>query len=124
MEQQQSRFNIQIILGIVLLLMGVFFLMDNAEIIEIGSAWKYWPLILVAVGASKFVSARPGKEQIEGAWLAFVGAWLFVSFNHVLGLRFGTSWPLLVIAWGITILWKSMLTPQENQHPKGEFHGQ
>lgn len=122
-QQRRSWYNGQVILGIFLLVMGVLFMMDNADIIDMGSVWKYWPLILVAVGAAKYLNARGGKEMIEGAWLAFVGAWLYVSMNHVLGLRFGTSWPLLVIAWGGTILWKSMLTPANNHPHTGDSRG-
>lgn len=125
MEQlKQPWLSGQLILGTLLLLTGVLFLMDNAEIIDIGPVWRYWPLVLIAVGASKFFGSETGKQRVEGAWLAFIGAWLFVSFNHVLGLSFRTSWPILIIAWGVTILWKSMLRPATHHLSSEEYRGQ
>ena len=121
---RHSWYSGQLILGTVLMVMGILFLMDNADIIDIGPVWRYWPLILVAAGAGKYLNALEGKERIEGAWLAFAGAWLYISINHVFGLRFATSWPLLVIAWGVTILWKSMLKHGSNDAQKEALSGQ
>jgi hypothetical protein len=123
-EHRHSWYSGQLIVGSALMLMGILFLLDNADVINIGPVWNLWPLILVAAGAGKFLNAREGKEQIEGAWLAFIGLWLYVSMNHVFGLRFGTSWPLMVIAWGVTILWKSTLKPAGGGAQKEGFCGQ
>lgn len=38
--------------GVILVLLGVFFLASNFGWINWGSLWKFWPLILVAVGVS------------------------------------------------------------------------
>lgn len=123
-EHRQSRYSGQLLVGAGLVLMGILFLLDNADIIAIGPIWRFWPLFIVAGGASRFFSARNMKEEIEGAWLAFTGAWLYVSINHVFGLRFGTSWPILVIGWGITILWKSMLKPAHDGAQKEGYSGE
>lgn len=122
--QYRSWFNAQTMLGVAILLMGLFFLLDNASIIEIGPFWKYWPLILVVAGIGKILNADTKRAQIEGTWLAFVGAWLFISFNHIFGLSFRNSWPLLIIAWGMSILWKETSKTQQKEIPKGEYYGQ
>ena len=125
METQfRSWFNGQTVLGLAILLMGVLFLLDNASVIEIGSVWKYWPLILVAAGFAKLVNENTKKGKIEGAWLAFIGIWLFFSFNHIFGLSFRTSWPLLIIAWGVTMLWKEVIKPSSDKIMRSERHGQ
>ena len=121
---RHSWYGGQVILGATLLLMGILFLLDNAGMIEMGPIWRQWPLLLVAAGVGKFFNADSNKEKIEAAWLGFVGFWLYISINHLLGLRFGTSWPILIIGWGITILWKGMLNPSRNQFREEESLGQ
>ncbi len=123
-EQRHSRYSGQLVVGFALMVMGILFLMDNADLINIGPVWRFWPLILVAGGAAKFLGAQRSKEMIQGAWIAFAGAWIYISINHVLGLHFGTTWPLLVIAWGITILLKGMLKPAGNGAQKEGYCGQ
>jgi hypothetical protein len=122
--QHRSWFNSQTILGIAILLMGVFFLLDNTSVLDIGPFWKYWPIILIIAGAGKMIEADDKKGVIDGAWLAFIGTWLFISFNHIFGLSFRTSWPLLIVAWGVSILWKESAKNQNKEIPKGESYGQ
>jgi hypothetical protein len=123
-HRRNSWYNGEVILGIALLVLGILFFMDNAEIIDMGPVWNYWPFVLVALGAGKFLNADGTKQRIEGAWLAFIGLWLFVSMNHVLGLSFSNSWPLLVIAWGVTILWRGSLCQSHMQTHSEESRGQ
>ena len=39
-----------------------------------------------------------------------VGIWALISDWHVFGLTFGTSWPLLVMATGVMIVWRALET--------------
>ncbi len=112
-----SRFGGQLFLGLLLIGMGVLFLADNLYYLEIGPIWKYWPFILVLLGIQKVVNAKDRDDVGSGVWLLFIGLWLFVSLNHIWGLHFSDSWPFLIIAWGISVIWKSLLPrkPKEDR---------
>ena len=42
-----------------------------------------------------------------GAWLVFIGAWLLL--NNLGFLEFRTSWPLVIVAVGIMIIWGALV---------------
>jgi hypothetical protein len=44
--------------GIILILVGVVFLLQNFGILAWGEIWRFWPLILVAVGISMLVPKK------------------------------------------------------------------
>lgn len=94
--------------GGVLLLLGTALLLDNLEVVELGSVWKYWPFILVAIGIGKLLGANNSKERGDGLWWIFLGAWFYVSVFHVFGLTFSTSWPLLLVGIGASMVWRSL----------------
>lgn len=119
-ERSKSRFGGQLFLGLLLIGMGLLFLADNLYYLDIGPIWRYWPFILVALGIQNLFNANDRDGVGGGVWLIFIGLWLYVSLNHVWGLGFGDSWPFLIIAWGVSVIWKSLL-PRRNksQQPEG-----
>jgi hypothetical protein len=38
-----------------------------------------------------------------------IGFWLFANFEHMFGMYFDTSWPFLIIAWGVILILKPMI---------------
>ena len=43
----------------------------------------------------------------SGVWLILVGLWGLVNEWRLFGLTYGTSWPLLVMASGAMMVWRS-----------------
>ena len=94
-------------MGLILMALGAAMLMQNMELIDIGSVWSYWPLGFVVVGLVTIANASHRKQVGEGAWWIFFGLWLYVSLRHVWGLGFGETWPALIVAWGVSLIWNS-----------------
>ena len=107
MNHSNLRSNGSITIGILLLVVGIVLMMQNFKLFYIGSLWSYWPLGLSIIGIVKLANAESKKQFGEGIWWIFIGAWLYVSIHHVYGLGFGDTWPALVIAAGVSIIWKS-----------------
>ena len=84
--------------GLLLIVVGAAFLVDRFHWVDLH---RYWPMFLVALGASRLVS---GKQPWSGLWLVLVGLWCQASVSHVFGMSFGSSWPLLLIALGATMV--------------------
>jgi predicted membrane protein len=88
--------------GAILIALGTVFLLDHLNVINAEVIWKYWPLLLIALGIAKAVNE--GK-RVGGIMLALVG--LFFMLEH-LGYRLFTwnnFWPVLIIAAGIAMIW-------------------
>ncbi|HEX6465089.1 MAG TPA: DUF5668 domain-containing protein [Vicinamibacterales bacterium] len=113
------RFGI-VVAGLILLALGATVLLDPS-----GVTWFHTaPLVLIALGASMLLDRTGGPDSVPdadvnsrgrssscartnytaGLWLIGIGAWMLVSQNHLWGLSFATSWPLLLVLMGAVIV--------------------
>lgn len=112
MEQHSKRQDWTNLLWSVLLIAGgILLLLHNLDLFELGSIWKFLPIILIAVGFEKILRSTTLDHRISGFWWIFMGSWLFLNLNKFLGFTFKSTWPLILIAWGITLLWRNMKRP-------------
>ena len=99
--------------GLIILAMGGMLLLDrlsaghlrDARVVALradrhgrGAAWSNAP------GAT----GRERGERRSGVWLIVVGLWGLVNEWRLFGLSYGTSWPLLVMASGAMMVWRSL----------------
>ncbi|MBL7994984.1 hypothetical protein JNM05_06385 [bacterium] len=108
-EYSSHHFRSQVLFGLLFIVAGVALFLDRSNIFEVGSIWRYWPFLIVLFGINKLVQFSHPRVMLKGFWLVFVGLWLYVSIEHVWGLEFSDTWPMLVIAWGISLVVKSFL---------------
>ena len=100
-----------ILFGIVLILVGFAVLADQADWVHWTIWLNSWPFILLAFGMARLVA--PGyhhgrrRPRRSAMWLLAIGIWGAVSEYRLLGLNYGTSWPLLVVAAGLNMVLKS-----------------
>jgi hypothetical protein len=102
-----------LLFGLVLIVVGVAFLFDRLAFVDL--ELRFWPFILIVLGAVKLLTAsRPGRVSRSlrpGVWLLFIGLWLLVNENHLFGLDYETSWPLMIIGGGLMIVWRAFEGP-------------
>lgn len=91
--------------GLALILIGVLFLLDNLHLVHFRLAWEAWPLILVVFGVVRMIDA---PDRSSGLWLVVIGLWLFINEMELWGFTYGDSWPLLVVAVGLSMVWKAL----------------
>ncbi len=97
--------GLMILFGLLLLLhqLDIFYIYD----LGIDSIWQLWPMIFVFIGIGKLADAPSVRHMGNGIWWIFLGVWLYVSVNHVYGLSFSETWPAILIAWGVSLVWDS-----------------
>ena len=123
MHERESGYGGQVVAGLVLIAGGLGFLLYNLGMVEISVPWRWWPLILVAIGAGRLATAHDGDRRRSGAWLVVIGCWLLINSLGLFGLGWHDSWPLLIVAAGGMILWKS-LSPPERPAARGREAGE
>lgn len=107
-QHPHSRFdNSRLGIGIFLLIVGVALLLENFDILSVGSVWRFWPVIPIIIGLGRLLDAQTDREYQKAFWMLFIGGWLFISEFHIFGLHYSNSWPILLIGVGIGMLWKS-----------------
>lgn len=94
----------QLMWGLVLICVGLAFFADQMGWAELRSMWHYAPLLLVIIGVNKMVGYPTARDFTGGLWLMFMGLWLFAVFEHLFGLTFGNSWPIFIIASGVSMI--------------------
>jgi hypothetical protein len=92
----------RIAVGAWLLLAGVLLLFDEAGILHVGGLGRLWPLLLVGLGIARLFVARDGGGRQGAFWLLVIGG-LF-SIDHFLGYRVHHTWPLLIVAVGVSLV--------------------
>ena len=108
--------------GLLLMAAGVVLLLDQQGVIEIGSVWRWWPLLPVVMGIWKIAAPAESRDIAHGAELIIFGAWLLACTRHYLGLTFANSWPLVFVGMGVRLILKSLIRPavpagaKENGH--------
>jgi predicted tellurium resistance membrane protein TerC len=107
MEHNKRHPHNQLGIGIFLLIVGVALLLENFNILNVGPVWRFWPVIIIAIGLGRLLDAQVTGEYQKAFWMLFIGGWLLISELHVFGLHYGNSWPILLIGIGIGMLWKS-----------------
>jgi LiaF transmembrane domain len=94
-------------IGAVIMMLGVVLLLDQAGIVRWSGGWTFWPFALIGGGLAKLLTRREDGSR-AGGWLLFIGVWLLLNDLHVLRRN---SWPLFIVAVGISIIWKALTRP-------------
>lgn len=108
-DTQAYHWRKQLLWGLLLIGVGAALLADQLGYLNIYELWHYWPLILVLIGVIKMIGFPSARDFISGLWLVLIGIWLFANFEHMFGMDFESSWPYLIIAWGIILILKPFI---------------
>lgn len=98
-----------LVIGVILAGIGVLLLLQNLGILYIDDLWRYWPVILIAVGMTKVVTSFAFGGRVWGAVVAFVGVvFLLDNLNIIRGNVWNYLWPAVLIAVGVGMLVRSI----------------
>jgi hypothetical protein len=106
-SQWEERYSLgPIIPGIILVALGALFLLNNLHIIQVREFFRYWPVILIALGLARLLDSGQAGPRPDGLILIVAGAALLAVNLRFLALQYRDLWPLLLIALGIWMLWQ------------------
>ena len=92
--------------GLVLLVLGAVFLLNNLGVFDFRAFREYWPVILIAVGAVQAAFPRRGMHSIlwGGALMVMGGLLLAQSLGYIRGNIWEIIWPVFLIFLGLSFL--------------------
>ncbi len=100
-----------IVFGLALTLVGVLFLLHNLGLIYIGSVWRFWPVLLIAVGSAKLVFGS-GSERTFGAVVVFIGFVFLVDDIFGYHVHLAELWPVILVIVGVSVVARSVPGPR------------
>ncbi len=65
-----------------------------------------WPLIPLGLGVDRILGACCAHRRRGGLWLVAIGSWF--SLNAFTSLRYRDTWPWLLLAVGVLIIWEAV----------------
>ena len=101
------RFNVQVVVGVIVGLLGVLFTLQNFDVLLLGDVQLVWPLLVVAFGLCRVFER---SARVEGLILLIVGGGVQLSNLGLFALpahEMVRYWPLTVVAVG---LWELALS--------------
>ena len=100
----------QLVMGVVIIVVGVLFTLDNLGFIEAEAYLRYWPVILIAVGLMKLWAGGRGAS-FPGLLFFFVGVWLLLQSMAIVRISLWSLWPVLLIVAGGSMIWRGVYGP-------------
>jgi len=91
----------KLVVGIVLLSLGVAMLLDRIDAWEFGTLWRYWPLILIAIGLANAYEAFRRRQGDGSYFLLGAGLWMLAGSFHLFGLTYSSAFPIGIIVVGL-----------------------
>lgn len=91
-----------------LILAGAALFLDNIGLWSFHEIWRYWPLALIAVGASKLFTSRGPAGLLWAILLVLSGLVFLLNNLGLLALRLGTIWPLILVGLGALMLVRAL----------------
>ena len=95
--------------GLVLVAIGTVILLDHMGILSIDHVWKFWPVILIVVGAMRFLESH---NRVFGVLLMALGGLFLLSTLGYLRLTVADFWPIVLIAVGLGLIWSRFELPR------------
>jgi len=102
-DWRYRRTSSHVVFGMIIVALGVLLLLSNLGIPWIGDAWRFWPVILIAIGLSRIVDNPSVSGAIWGLVIAGIGT-VFLLDHLGFHISIGMFWPVILIGFGLSIL--------------------
>jgi predicted membrane protein len=106
-QVQGRAVSSQVVLGLLVILMGLLFLLDNLDIIETRRVLAFWPMVFIVVGVVKLCDTQTRGGQIVGAVFVGIGVLMTLDRLDIIDFNWRTLWPLFFIGFGVYTLYKA-----------------
>lgn len=110
-KSKSDKTDDAVVFGLALIAIGVVFLLDELGVIGIREVWTWWPWLFIGVGVVRAAMWRSAKTVASGFGMVLFGLWFLISVEGWFGLGWSDSWPLAVVAIGLSMVARAALEP-------------
>jgi predicted membrane protein len=97
----------QVVFGLLIVVLGVLFTLDNLALIDARDYIRYWPAGLILVGLLKMYHAKTtGQGWISGLIFTGVGTWMLLNGILYFTVNLRDLLPLVLVALGGYMVWR------------------
>jgi predicted membrane protein len=111
-DKPSMRPSGQATIGLIAIVFGVLFLLDNLNYVDIHPA-RFWPLILIVYGLVRLLlPGTPRNGRLWGGIVLLVGCLFLLHTLDISDIGFRELWPLLLVIVGASLIWGRGRYPQ------------
>jgi predicted membrane protein len=104
---ERPRVTVQALFGLMVIVVGVLFTLDNLDLIDARDYLQYWPVGLVAIGLLKlYHAARSGQGWFGGLLFVSIGAWMLIERIVYFRIDARDVVPLFLVFLGGYMVWR------------------
>ncbi len=121
------------LVALAMIVVGALLFLENLDILPIRNIGAYWPLGMVVWGVIMIERRRDPQSLIWSSVVILAGILLILGNLHIIHVTAGVIWPLLLIAFGLTMLtgkcrwqsadWRPRMREWASAHREGNFFG-
>lgn len=98
----------QVLMGLLVIAIGLLFLLDNLDIIEIHDALAFWPLVFIFAGVAKLLDTSTPNGYLVGLAGIGVGTVMVLNRLGIIDFSWRMAWPLALIGAGAFVVYRAM----------------
>ena len=99
----------RLIVGLAIALFGVVLVLDRLNLVIADQVLRWWPVVIVAIGALIFTQSRRVGGGINGVIVMIIGGWPLLNTVGILRVRFWEMfWPLVLIGIGSVLVLQAL----------------
>jgi predicted membrane protein len=103
------RLTPHLMFGLLIILIGIVFTLDNLNIADSDRYIRYWPAGLIVIGAAKLWQVRHGHgSSVGGVLFVIAGSWMLLDSLALIEANLWDFWPILLIVAGCLIVWQGI----------------
>lgn len=97
----------QAVFGLMVIIVGVLFTLDNLDILDARDYLQYWPAGLVVAGLLKlWQAARDGRGWFGGLFFVVLGTWMLIERIVYFTINARELLPLMLVFFGGYMVWR------------------
>jgi hypothetical protein len=106
-DEQRQQTNIAgLVFGVIIMLLGAALFLDRIGAIDAFDYAPFWPVVVITIGLVKLSHRGDDRRRHGGWWVLFGVAMLLHEMDM---LRGRDAWPLFMVAFGVSIVWKELV---------------
>ena len=96
------------VFGVILIVLGTIFILDNLGYVDAFRIWDYWPVILIGFGLASLIAPKDAGDSAGGAVMTAVGTFFLLRKLDVIDWRIRDVWPAFLVLAGVALIARAL----------------